>query len=888
MAANLGTAWIQVKPSMNGVRGSILNGLKGTGASFGNQMGNEVKQSKGMTVGMAAVWGAASGIALKAIDSITTRLTNSIDTAIKRVDTLNNANRTFANMGFSAKASQKALDALNKSILGLPTPLDSAVRGMTSLAATYSDVSLGQKVFSALNNAILGFGGTTDMVNNAILQLSQLPMDGPLDAQTWNSLRNSGITPVLVAMAKESGISVSEMKKQFGEGELKVQDFIDRLIDMNVKGGGGLKSLQQIAKDSTKGIGTSMENANTAISRGIAAIINALGASGISDAITASGARMESVLQAVAKGIKLVEQNSDLATSAVIGLTTAFAVSLIPTMLKAIPPMRLWSTYAGLAGLKLANFAKLAFLPTLLGAIAAGVAFFVISSGGATQAAEKLQGYLDTIGTVIQGVVSKLPSLINTVVTFITQKGPEIFKGLVTAVQQAAPAVLKGAVDLINSFIDFLIQQGPSLLQTFNQLLTTGVQGLTGNISKFAAAGTQIIVSFLDGITAALPSLIKSGVEILNNLINSLVSHLPAIINAAVTVIEALVDGITANLPTIIAAAILIITALLNGLISVLPQLIDAALQIVLALANALLDNLPQIINAAINLITALVTALLNNLPMIINAAVTLIVALVNGLIGALPRLIQAALQLILAIAVALIANLPLIIGAAIKLVIALAGALIQMIPKLIGAALQLIWAIVKAIVGMIPNLVSAGFRLIAGLFNGIVGSVGKIGQGIGQIVSKIVNTIGNINLFSAGKDIVQGLWNGISNMAGWIGEKIKGFGDGVLGGIKNFFGIKSPSRVMRDQVGEMLGLGMAEGIKRSTRAAVKSAQTQAGAVLDAFGNLSSPTLGIQSNAQLALAGAAAGGQTFNITNPDPEQTAQIVANRMKNQGGNL
>ena len=179
-------------------------------------------------VGMAAVASAAvlAGAAI----------IKNLGGAIRRVDTLNNSTRTFDNMGFDARETAKAMSALEKSITGLPTPLDSAVRGMTGLAATYGDVSMGQKVFTALNNAILGFGGSASMVDNAIMQLSQLPMDGPLDAQTWNSLRNSGLTPVLVAMSKDMGLSVNEMKKKFGEGELTVKDFTDALIKMNTDG----------------------------------------------------------------------------------------------------------------------------------------------------------------------------------------------------------------------------------------------------------------------------------------------------------------------------------------------------------------------------------------------------------------------------------------------------------------------------------------------------------------------------------------------------------------------------------------------------------------------------------------------------------------------------
>ena len=68
----------------------------------------------------------------------------------------------------------------------------------------------------------------------------------------------------------------------------------------------------------------------------------------------------------------------------------------------------------------------------------------------------------------------------------------------------------------------------------------------------------------------------------------------------------------------------------------------------------------------------------------------------------------------------------------------------------------------------------------------------------------------------SIGKSIVQGLWNGINSMVSWITKKVKGFTDSVVGKFKDFFGIKSPSRVMRDQVGKYIGEGVGEGISDS------------------------------------------------------------------------
>jgi len=272
------------------------------------------KAGKALSAKSAAVFGAVAGVAASAASKALSMITSSVGSAVKRVDTLKNSARTFENMGIAAGDSRKAMDALEKSITGLPTPLDSAVRGMTALTATYGNVDKGQKVFSALNNAILGFGGSAAMVDNAIMQLSQLPMDGPLDAQTWNSLRNSGLTPVLTAMAKESGTSVSAMKEAFGEGELKVQDFIDRLVKMDKVGGGGLKSLEKIAKDSTKGIGTGFANMQTAITRGMAKVLESIGSTNISEAISSIGKGFEGALKAVADFIpKMIELGKQVA-----------------------------------------------------------------------------------------------------------------------------------------------------------------------------------------------------------------------------------------------------------------------------------------------------------------------------------------------------------------------------------------------------------------------------------------------------------------------------------------------------------------------------------------------------------------------------------------------
>lgn len=68
--------------------------------------------------------------------------------------------------------------------------------------------------------------------------------------------------------------------------------------------------------------------------------------------------------------------------------------------------------------------------------------------------------------------------------------------------------------------------------------------------------------------------------------------------------------------------------------------------------------------------------------------------------------------------------------------------------------------------------------------------------------------------MLKIGADIVAGLWQGIKTRSQWLIDQIKGFCQSVVNGIKNFFKIASPSKLMRDQIGVMLMRGMANGIK--------------------------------------------------------------------------
>ena len=62
------------------------------------------------------------------------------------------------------------------------------------------------------------------------------------------------------------------------------------------------------------------------------------------------------------------------------------------------------------------------------------------------------------------------------------------------------------------------------------------------------------------------------------------------------------------------------------------------------------------------------------------------------------------------------------------------------------------------------------------------------------------------------GSNLIKGLWDGISNSFDWIKNKIAEWVGNVFNFIKKLFGIASPSKLFRDEIGANLALGIGEG----------------------------------------------------------------------------
>jgi tape measure domain-containing protein len=224
------------------------------------------------------------GVGYSALYRMTSGFMNAIETsfsgAINRMDTIANSRRTFKAMNFDTSVVDASLDDLEKRILGLPTTLNDAMQSVTMISSITGDLPEAVRIFDALNNSVIAFGGSQEQANRAITQFSQAMGTGKLDARTYLSLTDAGMSPALAQVAEMLGYSSENMgafKTALGEGEISIEQFTDALIELNENGNATMRALNELAKENAlKSIGSSLTVAQTQIEKGWASIIQSI------------------------------------------------------------------------------------------------------------------------------------------------------------------------------------------------------------------------------------------------------------------------------------------------------------------------------------------------------------------------------------------------------------------------------------------------------------------------------------------------------------------------------------------------------------------------------------------------------------------------------------
>lgn len=328
--------------------------------------------------------------------------------------------------------------------------------------------------------------------------------------------------------------------------------------------------------------------------------------------------------------------------------------------------------------------------------------------------------------------------------------------------------------------------------------------------------------NFLTG-TGGAEEVVETIMNLLGNVSNALNDLAPKILDGLVILFNELTPKIV------------------DLIIKLAPKLIDSTFSLLKRVLDALVSNIKPIMDMTLTLLKKIVQFITENIGIITEAAIQIVIELAKGITEALPELIPALVEAVLIMTETLIDNIDLIIDAAFKLMEGLAKGLINAIPVLIDKVPIIILKLIDKLLEKGGDFLDTGIKFVGkigegllvgifqainavgefvkGLVDGFLAKLGeffdigvKLAKEVAKGIASVPLTIGG-KVIEVGADIVGGIGNGMASAAGAIGGAVKDVGGAIVNGFKGFFGIGSPSKLMKNEIGKWIGIGLGDGI---------------------------------------------------------------------------
>lgn len=329
---------------------------------------------------------------------------------------------------------------------------------------------------------------------------------------------------------------------------------------------------------------------------------------------------------------------------------------------------------------------------------------------------------------------------------------------------------------------------------------------IQGSTKATKAAWTNLVTGIADD-NADFDKLVDDFVDSISAMLDNLIPRILNTIEGLGELIPKLIEVLMNHLPEIMETGQNIINGLMEAIIQALPTLIETGTQMLQSLLNGIIQYLPQIVPVILQVISSLVDFIIQNLPMILETGVQILFALMEGIAEALPDLVPQIVNVIIKIMEIFNNNFDKFLMLGIKIILGLIEGLIKSIPDILKNLPTIIMAIINFFT--LSKFLSIGKSIITGLIKGLGQAIPDLLKSIPKIIGQIINTFKSGGWSGIGKNIIKGIINGFSSMGSFIKQAIKNVCSSMLNGIKSFFGIHSPSTLMREQVGKNLILGV-------------------------------------------------------------------------------
>ena len=501
MAETIGTAYIQIEPSFQGVNSAISKEMGAAGESGGNSFGSGFAKVVGGSGKMMAGLVAAGGAAVAAMGTAFVGASNDVAAYGDNIDKMSQK------MGLTAQAYQEWDAVMQHS----GTSMESMKSSMKTLA---NAAETGNKAFETLGitQEEIAKMSQQELFERTITELQKVE-DDTQRTYLAGKLLGKGATELgaLLNTSAEDTQAMRDRVKELGgvmsdEAVKAAAAYQDQLQDMQTAFSGlsrnmmaeFLPAVTQVMAGLTEIFSGNTDQGLGMISEGITNILN-----GVTDALPKVMEIGSTILEALASAIiqnlpKIAETGMQL-----ISQLATYIIENLPTLLETATQIIL-QIALGIAQ------ALPELIPTIVEVILTIVENLIDNIDLLVDCAIQLMEGLTL------GLIEALPVLV--------EKAPEIIAKLVIALIEAAPKLVEAAIACVKKLAEAFVTNWPLLKAKVPELMEQLKTAFINMVNKFVSIGTNIVEGIKKGISDAWNSFKNWLMSLLDGLVDSVLS----------------------------------------------------------------------------------------------------------------------------------------------------------------------------------------------------------------------------------------------------------------------------------------------------------------------------------------------------------------------------
>jgi len=463
--------------------------------------------------------------------------------------------------------------------------------------------------------------------------------------------------------------------------------------------------------------------------------------------------------------------------------------------------------------------------------------------------------------------------------------GAEFLKSLIASINAASTStdlpktgttVIKRIAEGMTQATHFAQKAARKMIEVIGSVITEGI----GTIEKIAGGAGSILSGIAEFDPKESYKKTKDFITGIRDFFETDLGAIPSLVDDILQEIVSLLEDLDVDKTALLFGNMM--KSVIKSISDNAPKIIKLFFSLVSGIATVIIDNLPAIVGLGLQIIQAINQGIIANIGPISQSIMSAIVLILQTVAANLPQILEGASTIVLTMAQALLENIPVIIEAILQIIMVLIDEIVRSAPLFGNMGIQIVIAFITGIVGMIPDIIAKIVEMIPLIILGILSAIPTL---IISLVTSIIQLFFDAITFKSpllndvGAQMIKGIGIGLENALKNLGKTIERGWNAFIQGVKDFFGIKSPSRVFAE-IGGYMAEGIGVGINKEGKGLFSSVsgtfeefnrQASNALVLDPTMKLSADAInsvmqGLSNNSNIAMsvAGQAAITATAN------------------------